>query len=498
MKIVIVGGGSAGWMAAAALARVIGDQWSIALVESDAIGTVGVGEATIPQIRLFNELVGIDEAEFIRRTKGSFKLGIEFRGWGGPGDRYIHAFGAVGRNLGLIPFHHYWLQARARGDVSSLAEYSLSAAAAAQDRFMREDPMPSAPLGGATYAYHFDAGLYAAYLREIAEDLGVIRHEGRITDVARDGASGNFASVGLDNGDVVAGDLFIDCSGFAALLIGKTMESPFVDWSHWLPCDRALAVPCDSVSPLTPYTQSTARAAGWQWRIPLQHRIGNGYVYSSAFTDDQTARETLIANLDGQPQAEPRQLRFTAGCRREMWRGNVIALGLASGFLEPLESTSIHLVQAGIKLLIDLLPGGAPEPSDIAAYNRRMMFDYERIRDFIILHYHANGRDEPLWRHCREMTLPDTLLEKIDQFRAGGRIMRVDEELFTELGWLQVLIGQGVIPRGYHPLADAPGNIEVDGYLGALRELVAAKASRMPDHGEYLRLMNPQIEKVSA
>jgi len=486
MKIVIVGGGSAGWMAAAALGRIIGEQWPIELVESEQIGTVGVGEATIPQILLFNGVVGLDEAEFLRATKGSFKLGIEFVGWGSPDDRYIHAFGGVGRDLGLIPFHHYWLQARSRGDRSGLAEYSLSAMAAARNVFMREDPLPGTPIGSAAYAYHFDASLYGAHLRTHAEKWGVKRHEGKITTVGQDGESGHVTYVELEDGRRIEGDLFIDCSGFRSLLIGETMGSSFVDWSQWLACNRAFAVPCASVEPLTPVTRATAREAGWQWRIPLQHRIGNGYVYCSDFISDEAAAETLMANLDGEPLGEPRQLKFTAGRRQDFWRGNVVALGLASGFLEPLESTSIHLVQSGLKHLVDLLPRDGIDPADVAAYNAKLTFEYEKIRDFLILHYWANGRSEPFWQRCREMEVPDTLIEKVETFRSHGRIFRFNEELFTELAWLQVMVGQNIMPRSYHPLADAPGDANVDQYLASTRELIAAKVARMPDHREYL------------
>lgn len=499
MRIVIVGGGSAGWMAAAALGRVIGDQWTIELVESDAIGTVGVGEATIPAIRRFNDLVGIDEAEFVRRTQGSFKLGIEFVGWhGGDDHRYLHAFGQVGRDLGLIPFHHYWLQARARGTAERLERYSQSGVAAWANRFMREEALLGTPLGAATYAYHFDAGLYAAFLREKAEGFGVVRHEGRITAVHRDSQSGDVTAVELEDGRQVAGDLFIDCSGFVSLLLGKTMGVEFVDWSEWLPMDRALAVPCESVEPVTPYTRSTARAAGWQWRIPLQHRIGNGHVYCSDYISDDEAAAVLLANLDGEPLADPRPLRFTTGRRREFWRGNVVALGLSSGFLEPLESTSIHLVQSGLQHLIDLLPKDGIDPVDVATYNDKLVFEYERIRDFIILHYAANDRAGPFWQRCREMTLPDTLAGKIAQFRAHGRIFRAADELFTEVGWLQVMVGQGIEPRSYHPLADKPGDANIDLYLAGIRDLVDAKVDRMPDHRTYLNRLTEAPTEVFA
>ena len=489
MKIVIVGGGAAGWMAAAALGRVIGDRWPIALVESDQIGTVGVGEATIPQILLFNGVVGLDEAEFVRETKASFKLGIEFVGWGAPDASYVHAFGEVGRSLGLIPFQHYWLQARARGDDTSLAEYNQSTQAAARNRFMREDALPGTPLGATSYAYHFDAGLYAAHLRKHAERSGVTRHEGRITSVGRDGENGNVTYVEMEDGRRIEGDLFIDCSGFRSLLIGETMESPYVDWSHWLPCNRAFAVPCQSVSPLTPYTRASARTAGWQWRIPLQHRIGNGYVFCSDYIDEDAAARTLLENLDGEPLAEPRLLKFVTGHRQEFWRGNVVALGLASGFLEPLESTSIHLVQSGLKHLVDLLPRDGIDAADVATYNAKLTFEYEKIRDFLILHYWANGRDEPFWQRCREMSIPDTLVEKVETFRAHGRIFRFNEELFTEVAWLQVMVGQGIMPRSYHPLADAPGDANVDKYLASIRDLIAAKVERMPDHAAYIERM---------
>lgn len=499
MKIVIVGGGSAGWMAAAALGRIIGDRWPIELVESDAIGTVGVGEATIPQILLFNGVVGLDEDEFVARTKGSFKLGIEFVGWhGGDTARYLHAFGLVGRDLGLIPFHHYWLQARQRGDRRRLEDYSQSAQAAWANKFMREDALPGTPLGAATYAYHFDAGLYARFLREKAEGFGVVRHEGRIVEVERDGTSGNVAAVVMDNGRRISGDLFIDCSGFVSLLLGKTMGVDYVDWSDWLPMNRALAVPCESVEPVTPFTRATARKAGWQWRIPLQHRIGNGHVYCSDFISDDEATSVLLANLDGKPLADPRPLRFVTGHRREFWRGNVVALGLSSGFLEPLESTSIHLVQSGIKHLVDLLPNDGIDDADVAAYNAKLTFEYEKVRDFLILHYHANDRPEPFWQRCREMRIPDSLAEKIETFRAHGRIFRFNEELFTEVAWLQVMVGQGILPRSHHPLADAPGDENVDRYLASVRELIAAKVSRMPDHRDYLNRLCGSPAEVAA
>lgn len=487
MRIVIVGGGSAGWMAAAALSRLLTPDWKITLVESDQIGTVGVGEATIPQILLFNGVLGIDENEFLRATKGTFKLGIEFDGWRAPGERYMHAFGQVGRDLGLVPFHHYWLQARARGKARTLDHYSLTECSARANRFSRTDPLPQAPLGAPTYAYHFDAGLYAAMLRTYAETRGVIRLEGRIIDVPLDGESGAVTGVKLESGELIEGDLFIDCSGFRGLLIGDAVGSEYVDWSKWLPCNRALAVPCRSADKLLPYTRASAREAGWQWRIPLQHRIGNGYVYCSDYLDDERAAETLLANLDGEPLAEPKPIRFTTGHRRHFWKKNVVSLGLSCGFLEPLESTSLHLVQSGIKHLIDLLPAGGIAGAEVDRFNRQMTFEFETIRDFLVLHYWANGREEPFWQACRKLELTDSLQHKLELFRSSGRLFRYNEELFTETGWLQVLIGQGIDPESYHPLANAPGDEAVDKYLASIEEVIAAKIGRMPEHSEYIR-----------
>lgn len=487
MRIVIVGGGSAGWMAAAALSRLLTPDWQITLVESDQIGTVGVGEATIPQILLFNGVLGIDENEFLKATKGTFKLGIEFDGWRAPGERYMHAFGHVGRDLGLIPFHHYWLQAKVRGKARTLDHYSLSECTARSNRFSRTDPLPQAPLGAPTYAYHFDAGLYAAMLRKFSEARSVVRHEGRIVDIPLNGETGAVAAVKLENGELIEGDLFIDCSGFRGLLIGEAVGSEYVDWSKWLPCNRALAVPCEPAEKLLPYTRASAREAGWQWRIPLQHRIGNGYVYCSDYIDDDRAAETLLANLDGKPLADPRPIRFTTGHRREFWKKNVVSLGLSCGFLEPLESTSLHLVQSGIKHLIDLLPAGEIAGAEVERFNRQMTFEFETIRDFLMLHYWANSRDEPFWQACRNLELTDSLQHKLELFRSSGRLFRYNEELFTETGWLQVLIGQGIEPASYHPLANAPGDEAVDKYLVSIEEVIAAKVARMPEHADYIR-----------
>lgn len=485
-SIVIVGGGTAGWMTAAALARFLGGQADIRLVESDEIGTVGVGEATIPQIRLFNAGLGIDEDQFVRETQGSFKLGIEFADWTRPGSRYIHAFGTIGRGLGLLPFHHYWLRHRAAGGSANLWSFSASAEAARHNRFGRIADRPDAPPAGVAWAFHFDASLYAAFLRRYAEARGVVRHEGKVVDVARNGETGHVEAVTLGTGERIAGELFIDCSGFRSLLLGQTLGVGFEDWSRWLPCDRALAVPCESVSPLTPYTRATARAAGWQWRIPLQHRIGNGHVYCSGAISDDAAAATLLANLDGRPLADPRPLRFTAGRRHRAWDRNVVAIGLASGFLEPLESTSIHLIQTGIARLLNLFPSAGFDAADIDQYNREAAFEWESIRDFLILHYHANQRDEAFWRQLAAMELPDSLARKLALFRANGRIVRVNEELFAEVGWLQVLIGQGVLPAGYHPLADQLSPAQLDEFLSLAARHAAHVAGKMPDHAAFI------------
>ena len=485
-NMVIAGGGTAGWMTAAALARFCRQGWTITLVESDEIGTVGVGEATIPMIRLFNQALGIDEAEFLRETQGTWKLGIEFDGWGAPGERYMHAFGQVGRGLGLLPFHHYWLRAHAAGRAGPLGDYALNAVAARAGRFAHVERAADSVLPPMPYAFHFDAGLYAAYLRRYAQGRGVVRIEGRIEHVERDGESGDVAALVLADGVRVAGDLFVDCSGFRGLLIEGVLETGFEDWGHWLPCDRALAVPCDRADPLIPYTRATARAAGWQWRIPLRHRTGNGYVFSSAHIGEDAAASVLLANLDGAPQAEPRLLKFRAGKRRKAWNRNVVAIGLASGFLEPLESTSIHLIQSGITRLLDFLPNGPVMDVDRDAYNRLTDFEIERIRDFVILHYVANRRDDPFWAAQRGMVLPESLAFRLDLFRASGRIIREGDELFDVPGWIQVMMGQGLVPERWHPLADALSDDHLDQFLSTVTDAFTRDAARMPGHADYL------------
>lgn len=488
MRIVIAGGGTAGWIAAAVLSRFLDPRlYTIALVESDEIGTIGVGEATIPQIQLLNQALGFDEDDFVRATQATYKLGIEFAGWGDADSRYIHAFGQVGRQVGAVPFHHFWLRQRRSDEAGSLGDYALNAVAAYAGRMARGAAATSAMFGGLGYAFHFDAGLYAGFLRRFAESRGVTRFEGRIEAVEQQGENGDVAALMLADSRRIEGDFFIDCTGFPGLLIERALATGYDDWSHWLPCDRAVAVPCrHGAGGLTPYTRATAQEWGWQWRIPLQHRIGNGMVYCSQAVSDEAAVEHLLAGLDGEPLADPRPLRFTTGRRRRAWNRNVVALGLAAGFLEPLESTSIHLIQSAVERLIRFLPGRSPDPADAAAYNAQTAFEWERVRDFIVLHYHLNRRNEPFWQGCAAMKVPDTLAEKLDLFAANGRIARFNEELFAEAGWLQVLVGQGLIPRGYHPLADAPSAAELSEMLALMRRSIAGTVAAMPGHAEFI------------
>lgn len=487
--IVIAGGGSAGWMVAAAFAHFLPpDAYRIRLVESEAIGTIGVGEATIPQIQLFNQALGLDEDAFLRATGGTFKLGIEFAGWTRPDERYMHAFGDVGRESGLLGFHHRWLRARAEGggEIAALGDYSLNEVAARANRMQRGPARTAAMLPPMPYAFHFDAALYARLLRRFAEARGVERIEGRIVSVEQAGETGDVAALVLDGGARVEGALFVDCTGFRGLLIGEAMGVGFDDWTRWLPCDRALAVPSARGADLTPYTRATAHGAGWQWRIPLQHRTGNGIVYSSAHLSDDAAAAQLLANLDGAAEGEPRAIRFTTGKRREMWRGNVVAVGLASGFMEPLESTSLHLVQTAIARLLKMLPGRSAGQMQRDEYNAQADFEYERIRDFLILHYWANAREEPFWQERRAAALPDTLRHKVALWREQAHVTREHEELFTEVAWIQVLIGQGVIPRGYHPIADAETRADNDEYLELMRQLIAREATQMLPHDSFV------------
>ncbi len=488
-SILIVGGGTAGWMTAAALAHALPRNCRIQLVESEEIGTVGVGEATIPPIRLFNQTLGIDEADFLRATKGSFKLGIEFVDWARVGHRYFHPFGTFGKPFDMLSVHQHWLAARAQGSQIPLDDLCMAWGAASRNRFA--PPMADGRSIGSTfdYAYHFDAGLYAAYLSTYAQARGVERIEGKVADTALDGQSGHVASVTLADGRVLSADMFVDCSGFRGLLIEGALQTGYESWTHWLPCDRAVAVPCATGGDgFTPYTRSTARAAGWQWRIPLQHRTGNGYVYASAHISDDEASATLMANLDGEALADPRLLRFVTGRRRQFWNRNVVAIGLSSGFMEPLESTSIHLIQAGIAKLLALFPDRDFDPLVTEEYNRIAIAEYERIRDFLILHYKLNQRDDaPLWRACAAMPIPDTLAAKIDHFRRYGRLVQRDMDLFGAASWLAVHIGQFNWPQAADPLLSYVDEPERSGhYVARLADAIARAAETMPTHAAHV------------
>lgn len=488
-NIVIVGGGTAGWMTAAGLARVLGknNNYKVRLIESEDIGTVGVGEATIPQIQLFNQFLGLNEDDFVRATQGTFKLGIQFVNWHKLGEKYIHAFGSVGKDIESIPFYHYWLKLAQLGKVGSLDDYTISGAASARGKFMRSIDAGNSPLSNIAYAFHFDAALYAGFLRKFAEQYGVVRTQAKIIGSRLKTDSGYIESVELENGEQVAGDLFIDCSGFRGLLIEQALHTGYEDWSHWLPCDSAWAVPCASNDPPTPYTRSTAHAAGWQWRIPLQHRIGNGHVFSSKFMSDDEACSILLNNLDGKRLAEPKLLKFVTGKRKQFWNKNCVAIGLAGGFMEPLESTSIHLVQSAIARLLSIFPNRYFDQEDIDEFNNQSHFEYDRIRDFLILHYCATARDDSdFWNYCRTMPIPETLSKKIMQFKKNGRIFRTHNEMFDDLSWLEVMHGQGIMPRSYHPLVDVLPLAEIERRVSSVKAVIARSVDVMPRHEQFI------------
>lgn len=487
-KIVIVGGGTAGWMTAAAFSKVLNkDNVNIVLVESDQIGTVSVGEATIPQISLFNKILGIDENEFLSKTNGTFKLGIEFIDWRKKNHRYMHPFGNFGTDMEAIQFHHYWLKMFNQGQAPDIENYSLAAVGAKQNRFMRPVNMGNSPISELAYAFHFDAVFYAKFLREFAEQRGVKRVEGKVVSSSLRANDGFIESVTLEDHKIIPGDLFIDCSGFRALLIEKALDVGYQDWSHWLPCDRAIAIPCEKQGELKPYTQSTAHQSGWRWRIPLQHRTGNGVVYSSAHCDDESALQNLLDNLDGKPLNEPNRLGWVTGMRKKAWHKNCVAIGLSSGFIEPLESTSIHLIQSSIAKLLGLFPDKSFKQVDIDKFNQQNEFELERIRDFIILHYHVTERDDSeFWNHCRTMEIPDLLREKIELYKSHGRIYREHYELFNETSWLAVMHGQGIQTDGYHPIVDNLSEQEIKRRLQHIQSVIVQSSQQMPSHLSYI------------
>jgi len=493
-KIVIVGGGTSGWMCAAALSRLLNSPGiSITLIESDEIGTVGVGEATIPSLLEFNRLLGIDENEFMRATQATIKLGIEFNDWFKPGSSYFHPFGTFGFDAQAIKFHQLWLRLSRNPDtakeIGSLSDYNLCAVAAKLGRFERPTVTPNSVMSTMRYAFHLDAGLYAKYLRAYCEAAGVIRMEGKIVSVNQREADDFITSVVLENTQVIEGDLFIDCSGFRGLLIEETLKTGYEDWSQWLPCNRAIAVPSEANGFPIPFTRATADKAGWRWRIPLQHRTGNGYVYCGDFISHEEAEKKLLSQLDGKPLAEPRLLKFVTGRRKKFWNKNCVAIGLAGGFIEPLESTSIHLVQSGIARLLGLFPDKGFSEIEINEYNKAISTEYELIRDFIVLHYKATERDDsPFWVRCRNMKITDTLQQKIALFHSKGRVMRWAQDLFSEDSWIAVLMGQGVIPNGYDPLANTLPFENTRDYLLHIKDTVSKAASSIPTHEKFIGL----------
>ena len=485
-RVVILGGGTAGWMTAAALVSQLSNSCTVQLIESEEIGIVGVGEATLPHLRAFVSMLGLDEAEFMKATHATFKLGIEFRDFGSIGSRYFHPFGSFGTELGGVHFHHYWR--RLGQPPESLFDCSIANVMAERSRFAPPSGDSSSPLSTYNYAYQFDATRFAPYLRDWTLARGAERIEARVIEVERHPDNGDVSALSLDSGVRVEGDLFVDCSGFRSILLGQTMGAEWEDWSHWLPCDRAVAAPCASPpGGIEPLTRATAMTAGWRWRIPLRHRVGNGYVYSSAHLSDEAAADALLANLEGEPLADPRLLRFRAGRRKQSWVGNVIGIGLSSGFLEPLESTSIYLAQGAIAQLIDLFPIGRATDADRAEFNHVVDIEYDRIRDFLILHYHATIRDDsPFWDHVRTYGVPDSLAGKIELWREAGRVSKYSDGLFFEPSWIAVYVGQGLIPDHWDSRADAFDAAQLATAMDRLRRQVAQAVDGMPVHADYL------------
>jgi len=488
-NLVIVGGGSAGWMAAAALSSLLDPKSvSVTLIESEQIGTVGVGEASIPDIINFNRLLGIDEAEFLRETNGTFKLGIEFKDWGKLGDTYFHPFGTHGVDMNGIDFHQYWLHTQRHGNRASIEEYSLCSLAAKEKKFTSPSNDTRSVLSHISYAYHFDASRYAAYLRKYAEKRNVTRIEGKIETVITCPESGDIKQLFLDNKKIVEGDFFFDCSGFRSLLMGQKLDVDFENWSHWLPCDRAQAIACEKSGPILPFTRSTAHSAGWQWRIPVQQRTGNGHIYSSNFMSDDQASDILMNNLDAKEIGTPKLIRFETGHRKEFWSKNCVAIGLSAGFLEPLESTSLYLIQMGISRFISLFPAAGNYVVVREEYNRQMQQLFEQVRDFIILHYAATERDDSeFWNYCRNMSLPDSLHRKIDLFRSAGRIFRYEDELFSKESWLAVMLGQNITPEQIDPIVSAVKPEDVARSLNSMSASMRNAVSKMPSHENFLK-----------
>lgn len=487
-SIVIAGGGTAGWMVAAALSKIFEkSNYIISLVESPDIGTVGVGEATIPPLASFNSMLGISEADFMNKTQATFKLGIEFINWKNLGERYLHGFGAFGLNNQGLAFYNYWFKWLLENPDQDIGDCSMVVASARKGKFLRAEDSSNSLIKNMRYAYHLDAGLYASYLKETSLSRGVNHIQGDIATVNLDPNSGFIESLLLTNGEVINGDFFIDCTGFRSLLLGQALKVPYVSWERWLFCNSALAVPTATIEAPIPYTKATAHCAGWQWRIPLQHRTGNGLVYSSNYLSDQSANELLLSNLDGELLAQPKQLRFIPGRRERMWEKNCVAIGLASGFIEPLESTSIHLIQTAIIRLSQLFPSGEYNLSLINKYNEESVFEIEEVRDFIILHYKATSRsDSDFWNDCREMAIPDSLMEKMELFITSGRVRYDQKETFTDSSWVSVLLGQGIKPKDYNPIVDIITLADLEKYIKRVKMDISAAADAMPKHEQYI------------
>ena len=488
VRVVVLGGGTAGWMTAAGLAKLLPGIASVQLVESDDIGIIGVGEATLPHIRAFVERLGIDEAAFMKATHATYKLGIDFHDFGRIGESYIHPFGSFGEELAGVGFHHWWLELQRRDMVGDLGEYSFAVAAAKANKFAppRQDGSLASTYG---YAYQFDATLFGPFMREFGLAHGVVRHEGFVTRVERDGANGDVSALLLEDGRRIEGDLFVDCSGFRSLLLGGEMAAEWEDWTHWLPCDRAAAMPCTHAQEdIRPYTTATAMPAGWRWQIPLQHRMGNGYVFSSAHLSEDRACEAILTAAEGKPLADPRVLRFRPGRRKRSWVGNVLGVGLSSGFLEPLESTSIYLAQMAITYLIELFPeGGTIDARDRDEFNRLVDLEYDRVRDFLILHYHATTRDDSeFWNHVRTMEVPDSLKGKLDLWRNAGRVETYSDGLFYDASWIAVYLGQGMVPERHDARTSLADPARVAAAMKRLRQGIGEGVAQMAGHRDYL------------
>ena len=480
-KVVVAGGGTAGWMAAASLAKLLGKTLDITLVESDEIGTVGVGEATIPTLITLHDLLKIKEQDFLRAVRGTFKLGISFENWRDVGEDYIHSFGWTGQDSWAAGFQHFWLKGRKMGISREFGEYCKEWLAAKRNRFAVMAKQ------GLNYAYHIDASLYARFLRGMAEAHGAVRQEGRIDRVEQNSDTGFITGLRLQSGQLVEGDLFIDCTGFRGLLIEQTLKAGYDDWRHWLPCDSAVAVQTESVQPPIPYTRAIAREAGWQWRIPLQHRVGNGVVFSAEHWSDDEAVERLLGKVQGRVLTEPRVIKFKTGSRRRHWHKNCVAMGLSSGFIEPLESTSIHLIQRAIIRLMQMFPYDGIRQPDVDEFNNQMRFEIDNVRDFIVLHYHVTERtDTPFWRHCRDMDIPDSLRHRIELFKQAGRVFKVPTELFGENSWIQVMLGQGLTPEQYHPIVNMMSEDELQRFLTGIHGATDSFVSQLPEHQRFI------------